>query len=200
VTPAAETAFLATPFRDLVPELEPPQPPVSRRRRLPALSLARVEPPVEKFVSAKLAPGERSAAPGLAPAALVEGSLRLRGVRFGTDGDVATLYEYMRREQALVAPSAARAGDVVFFQIDAVSCADHAGVVEAVDAGGRITFREVRGGTVRTSYVHPADRSSRRASDGRVLNTFLRPRRTDDPPTARYFAGEMLCAVGRVRR
>ena len=41
---------------------------------------------------------------------------------------------------------------------------------------------------------------SRRATDGRILNSFLRPRLADDPPDARYFAGEMLCAVGRARR
>jgi hypothetical protein len=201
VAPAAGEGFLTTPFRSQIPELEPPAPPVRRAsRRPPALALARIDPPLEKMITAKLAPGEKAAAPGLAPAALVEGSLRLRGVRFGTDGDVASLYEYMRLEQALVPASAARTGDVLFFQVASEACADHAGVVEAVDSGGRITFREVRGGTVRTSYVHPAEPSLRRGSDGRIMNTFLRPRRTDDPPAARYFAGEMLCAVGRVRR
>jgi hypothetical protein len=31
-----------------------------------------------------------------------------------------------------------------------------------------------------------------------VLNSFLRPKRIDEPPGARHFAGEMLCAVARV--
>src|SRR5207247_1258186 len=40
----------------------------------------------------------------------------------------------------------------------------------------------------------------RRDAQGRVRNTFLRPKRPDDPPQARYFAGDMLCAVVRPRR
>src|SRR5688572_16489624 len=105
VASAAGDGFFAAPFRTLVPELDPPAPPVQRARgkgRGTSLATARLDPPVDKLVSAKLAPGERPPAPGLAPAALVEGSLRLRGARFGTDGDVASLYKYMRMEQALV--------------------------------------------------------------------------------------------------
>ena len=33
----------------------------------------------------------------------------------------------------------------------------------------------------------------------RILNSFLRPIRIDDPPGARYFAGEMLCGVARAQ-
>lgn len=39
--------------------------------------------------------------------------------------------------------------------------------------------------------LHPEQRGVRR-SKGRVLNTFLRVRRPDDPPRARYLAGQLL--------
>jgi hypothetical protein len=193
LAPAAGAGFFTSPFRTLPPEihakLERPTPApkkLARGPRLPTAAIAAVA--VEEVEAA------------LAPAALVEGRLRQRGVRFGTDGSVASLFTYMRLEQALVAPQSARAGDVVFFNIEGSGCADHVGVVESVDETGRITFREARQGTVRTSYVHPGDPAVRRGPDGRIYNTFLRARRTDDPPDARYFAGEMLCAVGRARR
>lgn len=206
LVPAASEGFFESPFRTIAREA-PPAVAAPARRAGPALaSTTRArstrsarELPLDKF-TVPPTPEAQAIAGSLEPAALVEGALRSRGARFGTDGQVASLYAYMRREQALVAPRAARPGDVLFFAIAGPTCADHTGVVEAVDEIGRITFREVRGGQVRTSYVHPGDPTARRWSDGRVVNSFLRPRRTDDPPEARYFAGEMLCAVGRVRR
>ena len=206
VAPAAGEGFFAAPFRRLAPEAQAKLGPRPRRANQVASRTLASTPsglalPLQKLAPGELpASGDGAAAGGLQPAALVEGRLRQRGVRFGTDGSVASLYAYMRLEQVMVPPTSARPGDVVFFQMDTTTCADHAGIVEAVDETGRITFREVRGGVVRESYAHPGEPSLRRAADGRVLNTFLRPRRTDDPPEARYFAGEMLCAVGRVRR
>ena len=130
--------------------------------------------------------------------AWVEMELKDRGLRFGTDGTVRSLLEYLRSRQGVVAPSQIRAGDVVFFDLSGHSrCGDHAGVVDEVDAGGRVAFRESRGGVVRLSYAHPGQPALRRAVDGRVLNTFLRIRRADDPPGSRYLAGALLCAVGR---
>jgi hypothetical protein len=219
VAPAASTSgFFASPFRVLAPEAEVaihskigPGPkdkesPGTKRSRASARAILAAPPEVLAAAGpdAVLPPtvlGDTPAAPSLRPAALVEATLQKRGVRFGTDGSVESLFTYMRFEQALVAPRSARAGDVVFFNVagEGGDCADHAGIVESVD-DGRIAFREVRSGQTRTSYVDPRQPSQRRSADGRILNSFLRPRRTDDPPAARYFAGEMLCAVGRVRR
>jgi hypothetical protein len=137
-------------------------------------------------------------------AALVERSLRDAGLRFGTDGSVRALWGYMRTSHEVVAASEARPGDVVFFDTrgtdDVPSCADHAGVVETVDGDGRLGFVEAREGQVRHSFVDPAHPTSRRGEQDRILNSFLRPKRVGDPPEARYFAGEMLCGVARVRR
>jgi len=132
--------------------------------------------------------------------AFVERALQRRGLRFGTDGTVESIHAYMKFEHRLVPARRARPGDVVFFALgDPETCGDHAGVVEGVDRSGRIVFGESRFGQQRRSYVHPARPAERRDAQGRILNTFLRARRPDDPPAARYFAGEMLCAVGRPR-
>jgi hypothetical protein len=134
--------------------------------------------------------------------AFVERSLHDAGLRFGTDGSMGALYAYVRHSHGLVPPAQALPGDVVFFDTSdggRAGCASHAGVVEAVDPDGRITFVESRDGHVRRSYVHPGVTLTRRDASGRVLNTYLRVKRIDDSPDARYFAGEMLCAVGRVR-
>jgi hypothetical protein len=129
---------------------------------------------------------------------IVERALRERGLRFGTDGTPESLYAYVRFSHELVPPAQARAGDIVFFDLGEHGCGEHLGLVEAVEGQGRITFRESRAGVVRRSFVHPGAPRVRRDPEGRVLNSFLRPRRMEDPPEARYFAGEMLCAVGRV--
>jgi hypothetical protein len=131
--------------------------------------------------------------------AWVEAELRDRGLRFGTDGTVSSLYTYVRLRHGLVPSERARPGDVVFFDLGGRNrCGDHAGVVDEVDPTGRIAFREARGGLVRLSYAHPRQPSVRRAADGRVLNTFLRIRRAEDAPGGRYLAGGLLCGVGRI--
>ncbi len=133
-------------------------------------------------------------------AELVERALRARGLRFGTDGTVGALFAYVSARHRLVPAAQAHAGDVLFFDLEGggQSCANHVGLVEAVDLEGRIVFRESRGGLVRRSYVYPPEPAARRDASGVVLNTFLRPKRINDPDDALYFAGEMLCAVGRI--
>jgi hypothetical protein len=131
-------------------------------------------------------------------AALVERALHERGLRFGTDGTMAALHAYLREHGRLVPPAGARGGDVILFDLGE-GCGGHAGVVERVDPDGRITFREARDG-VRHSFADLAAPTARRDPQGRVLNTFLRPKHLDDPPSARYFAGELLCEIRRAER
>jgi hypothetical protein len=141
----------------------------------------------------------RPSVPG--PTELVERSLNRAGVRFGTDGTVASLHAYMSERHEPVAAARAKPGDVVFFNLSADhdGCGEHVGLVEAVDGDGRLTFRESRGGSIRKSYLNVQEPGTRRDPSGRVLNTFLRSKRADDPAGARYFAGEMVCDVRRVK-
>jgi hypothetical protein len=135
-------------------------------------------------------------------AAFVVRTLHAAGLRFGTDGSTRALWGYLRTSHRLVSPSAARPGDVLFFDTQGTGerpeCADHAAVVEQVTPTGRIAFVELRGGRIRHSVVDPAQPSDRRDERGSLLNSFLRPVRADDPRGARHFAGEMLCAVARI--
>jgi hypothetical protein len=125
---------------------------------------------------------------------MVEAALHARGVRFGTDGTVPALYGFVQGQFPSIRPEQARAGDVLFFNLGH-GCADHAGLVETVDDEGRIGFREWRDGYPRHSYVTPQQPVARRDARGRILNTFLRPKRQNDPDDAVYFAGQMLCGV-----
>jgi hypothetical protein len=131
--------------------------------------------------------------------ALVERALHERGFHFGTDGTIGALHGYLVDNGRPVPPQEAHPGDVVFFDLGN-GCQDHVGLAESVDPDGRITFREARDGQVRTSYLQAAEPCARRDGQGRILNTFLRPKRPDDPPQTRYYAGELLCAVLRLER
>ena len=128
---------------------------------------------------------------------VVERSLHERGIRFGTDGTPASLYQFLHAQYPEVPASEARPGDVLFFDMgNGSGCGGHTGLVDLVDSGGRLMFREWRDGSARRSYVHPGQPHTRR--DGAlILNTFLRVKLPDDPPSAHYFAGELLCSVVR---
>jgi hypothetical protein len=124
----------------------------------------------------------------------VEESLASRGVRFGEDGSAAALFAFLRENYPEVPAKHTTRGDVLFFDLGE-GCGGHAGLVETVEPSGRIGFRERRDGDTRHSYVAPQTPSLRRDGQGRVMNTFLRPKRMDDAPETAYFAGELLCAI-----
>ncbi len=127
----------------------------------------------------------------------VEESLRARGVRFGTDGSSPALFAFVRERFPEVPLENTGRGDLLFFDMGS-GCGGHAGLVETVEPGGRIGFRERRAGDTYHSYVAPRTPYSRRDGQGRILNSFLRPKRMDDEPGTRYFAGELLCAIFHV--
>jgi hypothetical protein len=139
-------------------------------------------------------------------AALVVGQIQAAGYRFGTDGSPGALWGYMRTSHRLIDPDEARPGDVLFFDTrrradqGPPSCADRVALVEAIEDGGRINFVELRDGHYQRGYLHPRFPLARRDEWGRVINTFLRAKHIDDPQGTRYFAGEMLCGVARIRR
>ncbi|HET6146939.1 MAG TPA: hypothetical protein VFH68_05365 [Polyangia bacterium] len=149
------------------------------------------------------APAARPA--GDESAALVVGQIQAAGYRFGTDGSPGALWGYMRTTHRLVDPDEARPGDVLFFDTRGrddqgpPACADRVALVEGVEAGGRISFVELRGGRYQRGYLHPRYPLTRRDQGGQVINSFLHPKHIDDAQGTRYFAGEMLCGVARMR-
>jgi hypothetical protein len=136
---------------------------------------------------------------------LVVAALQDEGLRFGTDGTISALWGYLHTSHTTVLPSVSRTGDVLFFRTrvapeqpcDDGTVPDHVGIVSGVDDDGRVSFVEARNGRVHHSYADPAHPRIRRDAAGRVLNSFLRPKRPGDPADAPNFAGEMLCAVVR---
>jgi hypothetical protein len=147
-------------------------------------------------VNAKAEPAEQKkpARPRPSP---VEETLTSRGVRLGTDGSAPALFAFIREHYPEIPVKRATMGDVLFFDMGE-GCGGHTGLVETVEPAGRIGFRERRDGDTRHSYVTPRTPSVRRDGQGRIMNTFLRPKRMDDPPDTAYFAGEMLCAIFRI--
>jgi hypothetical protein len=144
------------------------------------------------------------APPGDETSALIVDRIHAAGFRFGTDGTPGALWGYMRTAHQVVEPLDARPGDVVFFDtrsrgVEELACSDRVGLVESVDAAGRITFLESRAGQLYRGYVDPRQPLARRAESGVIANSFLRPKRLDDPDGTRYLAGEMLCGIARVR-
>ena len=66
-----------------------------------------------------------------------------------------------------------------------------AGVVESVE-GGQVGFRYRRGGRDYRGVLDLRRPDVRRDRRGRILNSYLRIKRRDDPPDTRYLAGELL--------
>ncbi len=102
-----------------------------------------------------------------------------------------------RADGRRIAPSEARAGDMLVF-------AEAPGVprrawVRARKARGVIEALAVTRGAVRRIVVDPAHPDARRRG-GHIVNTFLRARRPDDDPGARYLAGQLLIEVRRPTR
>jgi hypothetical protein len=160
-----------------------------------ATSLKSIHVPPAQFRSV-LSVGKPSQAqrPKKNAAALVETALHARGIRFGTDGSVTSLFNFVRGHFVQVSPEFAQSGDVLFFNLGD-GCGRHVGLVETNESSGRIGFREWRDDSSRHSFVTPPKPYLRRDDSGRIMNTFLRPKRMGDPPTTPYFAGEMLCGV-----
>jgi len=112
----------------------------------------------------------------------------------------------MRTSHRLIDPEDARPGDVVFFDTRRRTddgpprCADRVALVEGVDTSGRISFVELRDGRYQRGYLQPRFPLRRRDETGQVVNSFLRAKHISDADGTRYFAGEMLCGLARMRR
>jgi hypothetical protein len=172
---------------------------------VPSRAKTRAKGPAEgagKSPHGKEAPESRSHRLRTSATAFIEDDLRAQGLRFGTDGSPGALFGYLRSQHEPVPPARARAGDLVFFALGGPDqdCGDHVGLVESARDDGALTFREVRDGRVHHSVAHPTRPRIRRDERGRIVNSFLRPIRADDPRGSRYFAGDMLCAAIRIQK
>lgn len=135
----------------------------------------------------------------------VVAALQQAGLRFGTDGTVASLWQYLKNAHPEVPAQAARPGDVLVFRVAPVAAReenpcetpDDVAIVSDVDDSGRISFVEARHGRTVFNYLDPSHPRTRRDDGGQVRNSFLRVAHPSDPVTAPLLAGEMLCGVAR---
>jgi len=135
----------------------------------------------------------------------VVAALQGAGLRFGTDGTVPSLWQYLRSAHPAVPPAAARPGDVLVFRVAPIAASeenpcetpDDVAIVSEVDETGRISFVEARHGRKVFNYLDPVHPRTRRDEGGQVRNSFLRAAHPDDPVAAPLLAGEMLCGVAR---
>lgn len=156
---------------------------------------------VRSFAVEKAAkPETKKMSPGrglMGPASFIEKILHQKGLVFGTDGSPQALHAYLSGKFPKISSRLAAPGDIIVFDLGQ-GCGSQIGLVEQVDSTGRIIFREHRDGSLRESQATPSLPNQRRDARGRILNTFLRPKRVDDPIGTRYFAGDMICALFRV--
>jgi len=96
------------------------------------------------------------------------------------------LYRTRARPTATTAHPAA--GDLVVFD------PGERGIVTRTDPDGRVHFLFVKAGAVRAGVLSLRHPGLRRDRNGRLLNTYVKARRIDDPPGARYLAGELWSA------
>jgi hypothetical protein len=71
------------------------------------------------------------------------------------------------------------------------------GVVTAVRGDGAVEFVYAARGVVRRGWLAPTRPSDQRDPEGRILNTFVRPRRPADTRGQRYLAGELYTGLVR---
>ena len=135
----------------------------------------------------------------------VVAALQQAGLRFGTDGTVPSLWQYLKTSHPEVPAHAARPGDVLVFRVAPVAgrdenpceTPDDVAIVSEVDESGRISFVEARHGRTVFNYLDPLHPRTRRDDGGQVRNSFLRVAHAGDPVAAPLLAGEMLCGVAR---
>jgi hypothetical protein len=135
----------------------------------------------------------------------VVAALQQAGLRFGTDGTVPSLWQYLKNAHPEIPAQAARPGDVLVFRVAPVATReenpcetpDDVAIVSDVDDSGRISFVEARHGRTVFNYLDPLHPRTRRDDGGQVRNSFLRVAHPSDPVTAPLLAGEMLCGVAR---
>jgi len=129
---------------------------------------------------------------------VVERSLHERGNSLRHRRYARSLYQFLHAQFPEIPAGEARAGDVLFFDMgEGSGCGGHTGLVDLVDSGGPTGVpRMARRQRAPAATSILASRTPRRAG-ALILNTFLRVKLPNDPPSTRYFAGELLCSVVR---
>src|SRR5690348_15550051 len=125
------------------------------------------------------------------PAAMIATAESERGLPAPDPDSWAQTVLYRAHAHASRSVSAPRKGDLVVFDDGKT------GVVIDKD-GERVRFLYVKAGAVREGVLSTERPDRRRDGRGRLLNSYVRARKEDDPPGTRYLAGECVAAFEAV--
>jgi len=167
---------------------------------------ARAEPPASGAAADPAARAAADAGAGEAAAAFVREILAAAGVTLAPPGAgagaLARLRAGLGARGAVYRDHLPWAGDLVFLRgtvAGAGAAPTHVAVVVEVALDGTVSALGWRDGAPRRDRLNPYH-PTRRRLDGRIVNSYVRTIRPDDPPGTRYLAGELLDAFADASR
>jgi hypothetical protein len=117
---------------------------------------------------------------------------------------VRLIYEHVRAYGRIHRGPIVRPGDLVFFDNtwdfnqDGVlnDALTHVGIVESVERNGTVIFISRVSNAIERYRMNLRDPNVTRASDGRLLNDYLRRKRSGDPLETEYLTGQLFAGFG----
>lgn len=117
---------------------------------------------------------------------------------------VRLIYRYVKRHGRLHHGPTVHPGDLVFFHNTWDFNGDgrlndlltHVGVVARVEHDGTVVFVSRVSGGIERYRMNLRTPTNHRTSDGRVLNDFMRKKRSRDPHATQYLTAELFAAFG----
>lgn len=153
-------------------------------------------------------PSSKKADPGVTAdahrdaARYVAATYELNGVQLPETAhrNIPKLYRRCRESDATFQSREPAAGDLAFFHNVKDANGDgrnndwytYVALVENIDSSGTVTLLGYRDGEVRKFRMDLSKPDKQTGPTGDVINTKLRPERSDDPPYTQYLAGELF--------
>jgi hypothetical protein len=119
---------------------------------------------------------------------------------------VRLIYEHVRAYGRIHHGPTVRPGDLVFFDNTWDVNADgmlndpltHVGIVEGVEQNGTVVFISRVSNAIERYRMNLREPNAMRASDGRLLNDYLRRKKSDDLLATGYLTGQLFAGFGRL--
>ena len=126
------------------------------------------------------------------------------GVDDSDANGVRLIYNHVRRYGTLHRTQTPRPGDLIFFDNTWDFNGDgrlndpltHVGIVERVDADGTVTFISRVASAIERYRMNLKYPHVHKTKDGRILNDFIRRKRSSDPRGTRRLTGELFASFG----
>lgn len=126
------------------------------------------------------------------------------GEQKGRANGVRLIYEHVRAYGRIHYGPAVRPGDLVFFDNTWDFNEDgilndpltHVGIVEAVEQNGTVVFISRVSNAIERYRMNLREPNVMRSSDGRLLNDYLRRKKSGDPLATGYLTGQLFAGFG----